>query len=112
MNDNSSNTQGFEPNPAIDAQIERKLSAAFAAGNLGDPDKMSIDDYDAIMSTVGITPEEQIYMAKRNVYRMAQVAIGQRIVKALDEHCKVAHADIIPCLAAYFEAKANGEVPA
>ncbi|MEY9717902.1 hypothetical protein ABIA22_000392 [Sinorhizobium fredii] len=103
----------FSPIANMDAAIEAKIEAALLNGvNISDASADDPEKYAVLMEQVGITPEEQLYMAKRTIYRMAQIEIGKRLVQALNEHCKVPREDIVPCITAYFDALDNGEVSA
>lgn len=95
----------YTPNPVMDASIEAKIDAAFKNGIQFDG--VDINDkaqYDALMSAVGLSAEEQRYMAEQSVFKMVQASIGEKIFVAIQTGIKVKQSDIIPCLMAYFEA--------
>lgn len=95
----------YTPNPQMDASIEAKMDAAFKKGiQLDGVDINDKAQYDALISAVGISAEEQRYMAEQSVFKMVQASIGEKIYLAIQTGIQVKQSDIIPCLTAYFEA--------
>jgi hypothetical protein len=107
-------TGKFDPDPEMNASIEAKIEAGLAQGiDLSNLDPNDAEKFVSLMDRIGVTAEEQRYMAEQSVYRMAKVVLGKKIIETLNAGKMIMdRADVIPCLQAYYEALDEGEIEA
>lgn len=107
-------TKKFAPDPAIEAAISAKIEAAMERGvDLAILTVGPEDGKQAVFDEIGCTAEEKLYMEEFTLYRMVQIALGERVVDTLNRHgCRIARDNLIPCISAYLEALETGEYEA
>lgn len=103
------------PNPELEASIAAKTEEAILAiaATGRDPTTLTNEEQDALARSIKLTPEEFEYSGLVEVHRQIRIAAGRRIVETLNANkCRIARADLIPCIQAYFDAVDSGEIEA
>ncbi|MBB5277705.1 hypothetical protein HNR26_003786 [Rhizobium rosettiformans] len=95
-------------NPKLEAAIEAKIKAAREA--MGGKTLKS-EELAGFISAIDFTEEETRYMAERQTERFVRIEVGRQMFIAItDKFPHTPKEDVIPCLTAYFEAVASGEI--
>ena len=95
-------------NPKFEAAIEAKIKAAREA--MGHK-TINTDQLADFISGIDFTEQETRYMAERRIERLVYAEVGRQMFIAIkDKFPHTPKEDVIPCLTAYFEAVASGEI--
>lgn len=97
-------------NPKLEAAIEAKIKATHASNGY---EPIKSDELSDFITGINFTDEEMRYMAELRIERLVYAEVGRQMFIAIkDKFPHTPKEDVIPCVTAYFEAVASGEIAA